>query len=189
MKSVCCVVLTSLLFVACGSPVQAPAPAPAAAGPTPQPYGNLAQVMRAIPFPNSNMIFDSGNEDPEAKSKKKPAPKGGGGSASANYSEIYGGWQGVEQAAIALSETANLIMIPGRMCENGKPAPLDKEDYQKAAAGLAEAGKVALKAAQSKNLDMMLEAGGTVTEACSKCHEVYRDKDNNADRCVAGPTK
>ncbi len=147
MKSVCCVVLTSLLFVACGSPVQAPAPAPAAAGPTPQPYGNLAQVMRAIPFPNSNMIFDAGNEDPEAKSKKKPAPKGGGGSASANYSEIYGGWMGVEQAAIALSETANLIMIPGRMCENGKPAPLDKEDYQQAAAGLAEAGKMALKAA------------------------------------------
>ncbi len=36
---------------------------------------------------------------------------------------------------------------------------------------------------------MMLEAGGTVTEACSKCHEVYRDKDNNADRCVAGATK
>ena len=131
MKSVCCVVLTSLLFVACGSPVEAPAPAPApaAAGPALQPYGTLAQVMRAIPFPNSNMIFDAGNEDPEAKSKKKPPPKGGGGSASANYSEIYGGWQGVEQAAIALSETANLIMIPGRMCENGQVA--ERRTYTK----------------------------------------------------------
>ena len=110
MKSVCCVVLTSLLFVACGSPAAPPAsaPAPASAGPTPQPYGNLAQVMRAIPFPELEHDLRRRERDPAAKSKKKPAPTGGGGSASANYGEVYGGWQGVEQAAIALSETANL---------------------------------------------------------------------------------
>ncbi len=75
-------------------------------------------------------------------------------------------------------------MIPGRMCENGKPVPLDREDYKKSAAGLVEAGKVAYKAAQSKNLDAMLEAGGTVTDACSACHEKYRDKRQPADRCT-----
>ena len=53
-------------------------------------------------------------------------------------------------------------MIPGRMCENGRPVPLDREDFKKFAQGLVEAGKVAYKAAQSKNLDAMLEAGGTV---------------------------
>jgi cytochrome c2 len=37
----------------------------------------------------------------------------------------------------------------------------------------------------------MLEVGDAVTEACSACHEVYRDKDNDADRCTppAAPAK
>jgi hypothetical protein len=181
------VIVSSVLFASCGT--QAPEQpagqaAPAAGAPTQRPYANLAQLMRGIPFPNSNLIFDAGSEDPEAKKKAAEGGSGGGGSATANFGNVYAGWQQVENAALALSETANLLLIPGRMCENGKPAPTDREDYRKFVAQLAEAGEVALKAAQSKNLDTMLEAGGTVTEACSACHEVYRDKENNADRCT-----
>jgi len=170
----------AVLVAGCSSPAPAPATAPAA--PAAQPYANLAQVMRGIPFPNSNIIFDTQSLDPEAQKDKKPGEQGVG--ASAQYNSVYGGWQAVENAALALQETANLITIPGRMCENGKPVPLADEDYKKAAAGLVEAGKVAYKAAQSKNLDAMLEAGGTVTDACAACHEKYRDKDNLADRCT-----
>jgi hypothetical protein len=169
-----------VLVAACGSP--APAPTPAA--PAAQSYANLAQVMRGIPFPNSNIIFDTQSLDPEAQKDKKPGEAAAPVGASAQYNSVYGGWQAVENAALALQETANLIMIPGRLCENGKPVPLADEDYKKAAAGLVEAGKVAYKAAQSKNLDAMLEAGGTVTDACAACHEKYRDKDNLADRCT-----
>ena len=169
----------TLLVVACSTPAPAPAPEPAASAA--QPYANLAQVMRGIPFPNSNIIFDTQSLDPGAE--KKPGDTAGAG-ASAQYNSVYGGWQAVENAALALQETANLIMIPGRLCENGRPVPLDREDYRKFAAGLAEAGKVAYKAAQSKNLDMMLEAGGTVTDACSACHEIYREKPDNKDRCT-----
>src|SRR6185436_10830850 len=100
------------VFVAgCTSPAPAPAPAPAA--PTAQPYASLAQVMRGIPFPNSNIIFDTQTTDPGAP--KKPGDAGAG--ASAQYNSVYGGWQAVENAALAISETANLIMIPGRLCE------------------------------------------------------------------------
>jgi cytochrome c556 len=151
----------------------------AAAGPTPQPYGTLAQVMRAIPFPNSNIIFDTQDKDPAA-----PVKPGEGGGATNAYAGVYSGWQAVEQAAIALSETANLIMIPGRMCENGLPAPLDREDYRKFAQGLADAGKAALKAAQSKNQDAMIEVSGTVSDACAACHEIYRDKPEGKMRCI-----
>jgi hypothetical protein len=168
----------AVLVAGCTSPAPAPAPAPAA--PAAQPYANLAQVMRGIPFPNSNIIFDTQSLDPAAL--KKPGEQGVG--ASAQYNSVYGGWQAVENAALAIQETANLITIPGRMCENGKPVPLNDEVYKKAAAGLVDAGKVAYKAAQSKNLDAMLEAGGTVTDACAACHEVYRDKDDNKDRCT-----
>src|SRR5688572_26399248 len=170
----------AVLVAGCSS--SAPAPATAPAAPAAQPYANLAQVMRGIPFPNSNIIFDTQSLDPAALTDKKPGEQGVG--ASAQYNSVYGGWQAVENAALAIQETANLITIPGRLCENGKPVPLDREDYKKFAAGLVEAGKVAYKAAQSKNLDAMLEAGGTVTDACSACHEVYREKPDNKDRCT-----
>lgn len=178
MKSLCGLIGASLFLIACSSPAPAPATAPPA--PAAQPYASLAQVMRGIPFPNSNIIFDTQTTDPGAA--KKPGESGAG--ASAQYNSVYGGWQAVENAALALEETANLITIPGRMCENGKPVPLNDEVYKKAAAGLVEAGKVAYKAAQSKNLDTMLEAGGTVTDACAACHEKYRDTQDPKDRCT-----
>ena len=171
----------AVLVAACSSPAPAPAPTPAA--PAAQPYASLAQVMRGIPFPNSNIIFDTQTNDPAAPKK---ADASGASGATGTYANTYGGWQAVENAALAIQETANLITIPGRMCENGKPVPLDDEVYKKAAAGLVEAGKVAYKAAQSKNLDAMLEAGGTVTDACAACHEKYRDTKDTKDRCTPG---
>ena len=71
-----------------------------------------------------------------------------------------------------------VLTIPGRMCENGRPVPLDREDFRKFAAGLADAGLAAYKAAQSKNLDAMVDVSGTVSDACAACHEVYRDKED-----------
>jgi hypothetical protein len=184
MKKLCGVVALTVLIAGCnqGQPqeAQTEAEAPGAAAFTPEPHANLAQLMRGIPFPASNIIFDAQSEDPGAA--REPADTSGG--ATATYSNVYGGWQAVENAALALSETANLIMIPGRMCENGRPAPIENEDYRKYAANLAVAGEAALKAAQSKNLDAMVEVAGTVSEACAMCHEVYRDKDDLKDRCI-----
>ena len=180
MKSLWGLMGATLLLVACSSPAPAPPPAPAA-----QPYASLAQVMRGIPFPNSNIIFDTQTTDPGAE--KKPSEGGAGASASDQYNAVYGGWQAVENAALAISEAANLIMIPGRLCENGRPVPLDREDYKKFAAGLAEAGKAAYKAAQSKNIDAMVDVSGTVSDACSACHEVYREKPDLKNRCIPGP--
>jgi hypothetical protein len=154
----------------------------APAGPSPRPYGNLAQVMQGIPFPASNLIFDTQTTDPGAK----PAESTGGSAsgATAAFSGVYGGWTAVENAAIAISETANLIMIPGRLCRNGRPVPLDRDDFKQFAQGLADAGQAALKAAQSKNLDAMVEVSGTVSDACAACHEKYRDTTDEKDRCM-----
>jgi predicted RNA polymerase sigma factor len=84
-----------------------------------------------------------------------------------------------------LQETANLLTVPGRMCANGLPVPVDQEDFQRWAQGLADAGAAAYKAAQSKNLDQMVEVSGTVSDACLACHEKYRDTpDAPKDRCM-----
>ena len=176
MKRVYGLVAISIFFISC-TQAQPPASAPAASAA--KPYGSLAQLMRGIPFPNSNIIFDTQSTDPAAA--QKPAE---GQNASAQFGGVYGGWQAVENAAIALQETANLITIPGRNCDNGRPVPVDQEDFKKWAQGLADAGAAAYKAAQSKNMDQMVEVSGTVADACAACHEKYRDKDDLKMRCI-----
>ena len=176
MKRLCGFVVTLMFVVSC-SPAQPPAPA----APATQPYGTLAQMMRGIPFPNSNIIFDTQTTDPAEA--QKPA-EGAGANASAQFSGVYGGWQAVENAALALQETANLLKVPGRMCENGRPAPIDQADFQMWTQGLADAGAAAYKAAQSKNLDAMIDVSGTVSDACAACHEKYRDTPDVKDRCI-----
>jgi hypothetical protein len=147
---------------------------------TPQPHANLAQVMRGVPFTFSNIVFDAQAEDPGAP--RKPAEVTAG--ATETFKNVYGGWQEVENSALALAESANLLMIPGRFCENGKPVPVQEETYRKAAEGLVAAGRAAYKAAQSKSMDAMLEVSETVSTACANCHEPYRDFDNNSRRCT-----
>ena len=117
------------------------APAAAiAAGATslPPPEGNLAELMRAIAFPNSNIIFNLQLKDPGAQPKKPTA------SAPFDYVEwgstVYGGWLAVDQAAVAITETAALFLTPGRLCQNGKAVPVDRADWKQYVAALAEAG-------------------------------------------------
>ena len=173
-------VVIPVAFLGCNR-AEAPAETPAPAAYQPTPHGNLAQVMRGIPFPASNIIFDTQTTDPGAA--QEPTDTQGQG-ATAQFSGVYGGWQAVENAAITLQETANLIMIPGRKCENGKDVPVDQEDFRMWAANLADAGSAALKAAQSKNLDAMVDVSGTVSDACAMCHEKYRDTAELSGRCT-----
>jgi hypothetical protein len=183
MKGLSCVLLTSVVIASCGGTQPEPG-ADTVEGPSYQSYANLAQMMQAIPFPASNIIFDSSAEDPEEVKKRMAEDKGGGSGAVASYASVYAGWLQVENAALALSETANLLLVPGRMCRNGKPAPSGDAAYQMFVQQLADAGMETYKAALSKELDEMLIAGGTVTEACAACHEAYRDTDDEADRCT-----
>jgi cytochrome c553 len=151
----------------------------AATAHSPRAYSNLAQLMRGIPFTFANIVFDAQSEDPGAP--REPAAVGGG--ATATFKNVYGGWQEVENSALALSESANLILIPGRLCENGRPVPVDQPDFRAAAEALAEAGRAAYKAAQAKSMDEIISVSETVAAACSQCHEPYRDFDDPNDRC------
>ena len=173
------VLFTFILLVAlagCQSAPPAEPPAPAAKA-----YANLAQLMHTLPFPNANIIFDTQSKDPEA-AKEGAADTGAG--ATAQYGSLYGGWKGVEDSSMAMAETANLLLIPGRLCENGMPVPVDREDFKKFVQGLVEAGQAAYKAAQTKNMDAMVEVSGTVSDACLACHEVYRDQPGGKQRCT-----
>ena len=135
-----------------------------------QPMGNLAQVMRGILFPNSNILFDVQSIDPAA-----PPPVDARGGATSDFAGIYAGWQTVENAAIALGETATLINVPGRLCENGLPVPLAQANWAAFTRQLQDAADVMLVAARARNQEAASDATNDVAEACYVCHEVYRD--------------
>jgi hypothetical protein len=143
----------------------------AAAPRAPQVHGTLLQVMRGILFPNSNVLFSAQTVDP-ASVKKDAEP-----TSSVNpLAGAYGGWEAIENSGIAMAEAANLLTIPGRVCGNGKPVPVQNADWQRFVQGLRDAGMATYKAGQSKNMDMVVEAADTVTTACMNCHDVYREK-------------
>jgi len=165
---------------------QAPAaPKPAAAAPAAARYrthGNLNQVMRGILFPNSNVVFAAQSED-FAKIAQDKDPS----TATDPLKGVYNSWTAVEDSGYALAEAANLLMIPGRVCSNGKPAPVGNADWAKFAAGLREAGMEAVKAGKAKSQDAVLDVSDKMTTACSACHDVYREKSDKqggvAARC------
>ena len=133
-------------------------------------HGNLAQLMKAIMFPNSNIIFASQDVDP-ATVKQASDP-----STAVNPLEsAYGGWEAVANAGIALSESANLLLIPGRTCSNGRPMPVNDPDWPKFVQQLKDAGVQATKAALSRNMDNIVTAADTMTTACGNCHDKFRE--------------
>jgi hypothetical protein len=160
-----------------GSPPPTPTGTPAASAATV--HGNLAQVMRGILFPASNVIFASQDKNPD---EVKPAADP---STAINPLEsTFGKWQAVENAGIALSESANLLIIPGRKCQNGRDVPINNPDWPMLVQGLRDAGMTVYKAAQSKNQDNIVMAADSMTTACAACHDKYREKPNLADRCM-----
>ena len=176
----------AFLFWAAAAAAQTPGAKPAAPAPTAKPaaraaasppVGTLLQVMRGVLFHSSNLIFATQSDDPA--DPKKPLD-----SSFGTYAKVYTGWTVVENAAVALAESSDLLLKPGRLCSNGRPVPVDRPDYRKFALALRAAGQAALKAAQSKNMDNMVEVSGTVSESCENCHAVYRDKPDLKNRCI-----
>ena len=166
------VAVSALVVTASCTQAQAPAPANDAppAAPVAQVHGNLAQVMRGILYPASNVVFFAQSEDPATVKTE------GDASTSPNpLSSSYGGWEAVSNAGIALAESANLLTIPGRMCMNGTPVPVQNADWQMWVQGLRDAGMTAYKAGQARTMDAVLEAADVMSTACQNCHDKYRE--------------
>ena len=142
------VVFVAFAFVALGQ-AQTPAPArpaasaqtkSAAAAPAPRVYANLAQLMRGILFPASNVVFAAQNDDPD-----KIPPAKDPATATDLLASSYGKWQAVENSALAMSEAASLLTVPGRKCSNGVAVPIRNADWPKLVQGLRDAGMTAYK--------------------------------------------
>jgi len=153
------------------APANAAAPK-AASSATP---ATLSQLMKGIFYPNSNVIFAAQNDDPAKIPPAKDA------SIAVNPLEsAYGKWEAVENSGLALAEATRLLTVAGRKCSNGRPVPLSNPDWAKLVNGMKQAGLATYEAAKTKNQDKIVDAADVMTQACSNCHDKYREV---ADRC------
>src|SRR5918993_4183404 len=115
----------ALVLAVCGMSLTAQTPPPStSAPPTSAPqqvHADLNQLMRGVLYPAANVVFFAQADDPEEAAKV-----GGGDPAMATdpIKAAFGGWQAVQNAALALAESANLMMMEGRRCTNGTPVPI-----------------------------------------------------------------
>jgi hypothetical protein len=149
------------------------------------PLMTVNQLMHAILFPLGNAVFLAQSEDPEALARD-PQP-----SASPNpLTGLYGGWQAVENSALALAESADLLLIEGRTCSNGEVVDVEAADWIRFVDDYRAKSVAAYEAALTKNQDAMVDASGELSESCLACHRAYRRERTPGDptlRCIPGP--
>jgi hypothetical protein len=149
------------------------------------PVMTVNQLMRGILFPLGNAVFFAQADDPEALSRD-PMP-----SASPNpLTGLFGGWQAVENSALALAESADLMLIAGRSCSNGEVVNVDDPDWIRFVEDMREKSVAAYEAALTKDQDAMVDASGILSDACLACHRVYRREPTPGDatqRCIPRP--
>ncbi len=163
--------------------IQAANPAPATATATTAapatdfpPAANLLQLMRGIMFPNSNIIFTVQTHDPAEKKKTGAAAGDSGFNWAAWGNDLYSGWDIVDYAALALAESAPLMLTPGRRCQNGKPVPVDDPDWIRFTKEMSQVGRAVYAAAQTRDQQKVSDMSGDVADSCLHCHQVFRDR-------------
>jgi len=132
---------------------QAPAAADIAAASL-TPVASVKQIMKGIVGPAATVVFSSVGTTMTAKGTEERAP------------HTDAEWEVVGNAAAALIESGNLLMMGSRAVDTG--------DWLKESQALVEAGKEALKATQAKDADGVLAAGEPVNQSCDSCHRKYQ---------------
>jgi len=141
------------------------------------PVGNLAQLMRGIFFPSSNLIFTVQTRDPAAPAPpRQPDPADAAGFSVAEWGAgIYTGWQLVDNAAVSLADASPLMLMPGARCENGRPAPVTDPDWIRYTEELIAVSQRIYALSQQRDQEAVSEATGDLADACAACHRAYRD--------------
>ena len=75
-------------------------------------------------------------------------------------------WAAARRNAMTLAESGNLLMMPGRMRDQG--------DWMKHVKMLVDIGTAAYKAAEEKNVQALAEVAGPLDASCTSCHKLYR---------------
>ncbi len=74
-------------------------------------------------------------------------------------------WTAIRNAAVFLTESGNLLMMPPRAKDSG--------DWMKYSRELIDASEAAIRAADARDRNRLFEVGGDINDKCMQCHEHY----------------
>ena len=115
-----------------------------AQAPSFQPVGTVSQLMIDLIYPSSDAIFYI----------ERAPPK----------NEVE--WNAIRAQALLLAESGNLLMMAGRVRDQG--------NWMRDSKMLIDAGAAAYKAASAKDMTAILALNDQLNAACVTCHEQYR---------------
>ena len=145
--------ISGIGFVIAGARSARAAPAVEAA-PVTTPVASIKQIMNGIVMPDAYVIYNAVGTKTSAKGVEEIAPQ--------NDEE----WAAVANAAAALIESGNLLLMGNRV--------VDKGDWIKMTREFMDQGKLALEAAEAKDKDGIVSAGGDLNTSCDNCHAKYQ---------------
>ena len=114
-----------------------------------RPVASVKQLMESVLDPAADVVWDSAGFVITAEGETDLQPT------------TPEGWLRVQNSAVVLAESGNLLMLPGRSAG---------PDWISHATALAEAGRAAVSAAEARDAEALFDAGGVVYQACRACH-------------------
>jgi hypothetical protein len=176
LKTACAL---SLVVAAAALPLLAQTP------PAPEPqkvYADLNQLMRGVLYPAANVVFSAQADNP---AEIKFVPGHDPNMSTDPLTSSFGGWMAVENASLALAESANLLTIADRKCSNGVAVPTKDPAWMAFVQDVRDASMKAYAAARAKDQDKIIETSETLSTSCSGCHRKFRDRKTPENRCKA----
>src|SRR5262245_2493236 len=175
------VFVVSLLPTAgCHGPAEKPSPAitPQPSQPEYMPTATVKDLMLSVVDPSADVVWLSVTTVQSDKGTVDTAP------------HTDEEWMKVRHGAIALTEAANLLMVPGRHVarpgEKSETPGVELEPHEMEALinkdipafrmrakALHEAGLAALQAVDAKDAQKVFEVGEQIEQACENCHKQY----------------
>jgi lipocalin-like protein len=111
---------------------------------TPQPVGTMSDLMVKIIYPASDAIFYIATRTPTSEAE----------------------WGELQGKALAVAESANLLMMPGRA--------RDQDQWMQDATLMLDAGRAAYRAARAKDVAGLEAVNDQLYTSCTSCHQHYR---------------
>ncbi len=109
-----------------------------------QPASTMSELMVKIIYPASDAIFYITTRQPKTDAE----------------------WEDLQSQALAVAESANLLMMPGRARDQGR--------WMDDATLMLEAGRAAFRAAKAKDVAALDALNDQLYTSCTSCHQHYR---------------
>ena len=145
--------VSGVAFIIAGERTARAATPTAAAAPDVAPVATVKQIMIGITNPSAYVIYEAVGTKSTAAGVEEIAPQ--------NDEE----WAKVGSAGAAVVESGNLMLMGNRAVDRG--------DWVKMTNEMIEQGKKAMKAAEAKDKDGIVAAGGDLNTTCDNCHARY----------------